>query len=215
MAVNYNNFQINSNKPTDNIIFYAEGNITSQQTVTIPHSLGFIPLAFGICSKDGGITWSDLDFWNENESGYSTAYNDHFEVYYYDTTGTTSVKYRLFAFTPSNFTGQPPQPISNFFINSRYKYDELLFADVATIPDSITEQTVVRHNLGYIPRVMLWVQYANFTQRLRESVATTSGTYITNNYPIITNTELRFMNHSNIYQDNTILHYRLYGGNNA
>ena len=52
---NPNNFLVNTDYPFDMIVYFKECELTSTgstaQTVTIPHSLGFVPLLFGVWSS--------------------------------------------------------------------------------------------------------------------------------------------------------------------
>lgn len=146
----------------DKIIYFAEGSLNSGQTdMSLPHSLGFAPLIFGICAfnsdfSDGrGIpyqyqTTSDFVFFEARASSTDV------KVSYNTANGTPAkVYYRICGFESAGSTATIPgtSGVANkFILNTDYNYCKLFRKGSinANTPTTIT------HNLGYLPQVMAW-----------------------------------------------------------
>lgn len=216
MAVDLRNFEFNSNAKMDNVVWVFEDSFSSSTPdytlvdTTIANPFTFKPLCFGNFSLDGGITWQDIDFVSSQGQGQLVSRNDNtISIYISHATYTISIKVRIYAFTPAsvgnlNFT--KPTPISNFYINTENKYDNIVASGEANISASNSIQTVYAHNLGYVPRVMLWQETS--TGIYKAHTATVGDTDF--NAPIVTNSELDWKTTSNIK-----VHYRIYGGQNG
>lgn len=219
--VDYRKFKLNSNFKMDNVVFVKEQTLTGSGgsfTATIAHGLPFMPLAFGLYSADGGNTWSQLNFQTQRDNG--SVYSDNANIYVvlYIMSAPATVKIRLFAFAPTTATSanvSSPTPLSRFFINSNFGYDMLIKADKVNVPNSSSSQTVFTHNLGYIPRVMVWEETAGNTLLMYSTSKTNMAGYISYSYPELTSTQFKIMNYSNQGASTRTFHYRLYGGQNA
>ena len=217
-------YLIDARKPTDMVVLARTGSYSGPGDVriVIPHGLPFVPLPFGIYSIDGGVTWSSLEVTNGNAFGseiVADATNITINIRTEQST-TTTFLIKLFAFAPSGVHSiiESPTPLSNYYIDSRKTYDQLLFAGAFQPSSSNSPQTIVRHNLGYKPRVMLWQEptAGTITSMRSGSIINTSWTN-TVQVPIITDTDLQFLFHSDI-SGNTPpykIHYRLYKGANG
>lgn len=171
------NFLLNTDHPLDKIVYMTSGSFTvsssTSKEVTITHSLGFIPLVFGVWSLDSSFSnpqefdmlSSDLyaaDFpyvtWLESDvnSVYITFQNN--------SGANKTMYYRIYAFEPSNSQSiinhtSNIVDFSSYIINTDLKYLKLYMSGIKIVT-SPTEY--VYHNLGYRPAVMLW-EYNNFT----------------------------------------------------
>lgn len=224
--VDWRKFQINSNMPTDEVVVSIQRTISGSNgtfSADIPNPLSFAPLPFGLYSIDGGTTWSDINFQTANYSGSLQATQDNFYVRLVLDYSGSSVMVRIFGFMPSDVdvSVAAPIPLSKFFINSRFRYDNLLASGTMTLSYADLWQTIYTHNLGYIPRVMLWTEEVEYGTNLKLIVpwvangSTSVAGYNDSVAVRITATALE----ANIYLPGATgsrkYHYRLYGGQNA
>lgn len=224
--VDWRKFQINSNMPTDEVVVSIQRTISGTNgtfSADIPNPLSFAPLPFGLYSIDGGTTWSDINFRMAMDSGSLQATQNNFYVRLILSYTGPSVMVRIFGFMPSDVDVSvlAPTPLSEFFINSRFRYDNLLAAGTRTLSYANLWQTIYTHNLGYIPRVMLWTEEVEYGSNLKLMVpwtfngTTVMGTYNDSLAVRVTTTALE----ANIYlpgaSGSRKYHYRLYGGQNA
>lgn len=225
---NLRNFEFNSKYPMDNVCFVYEGTIVGTiyggaggYSATINHNLGFKPLGLCYYSVDNGITWNDLDisFYTNIGWGMLTSYTDRFEVdMNISQDAPASIKVRIFAFTPSNQNPVvlPPTPLSRFFLNTNFGYDSLIAKGVVTIPANTSNFLVYQHNLGYIPKVLMWEEIGDELSRINDGFENASWTGETSSIsPYISTTSLTFTNYSSLSSSPFTLHYRIYGGQNA
>lgn len=226
--VDYRKFQIHSDYQTDNIVYSYDGNMPTgdsyYRTFDISHSLPFIPLPFGIFSLDNGATWLPINYSSNSGAGTLTATASKFSISLNDYNGglPSTIKIRVFAFAPNTYTGNitPPTAISNFMINSTMAYDELLAKGSQALLNQNSLQNIYTHNLGYIPRVMLWIEavdYQNVTFIKPIDPASIIGMsyYTSYEYAVISTTQLQYMRYSPSINTSETLHYRIYGGQNA
>lgn len=166
MSVDFSHFNLNSDYETDDVILCSEIDLTQSGGVwsgEITHNFGFKALPFAMFEIDGNDLWL-----NASETSSTDAYSlsvisyiNRISVSVRVPSGTsaTTVKARVFALFPSDqdVSVVPPTTFSKFMLNSDYKYDELLAKGIVEITnDTSGAQTIYTHNLGYIPRVMLW-----------------------------------------------------------
>lgn len=169
ITANARNFLINSDYPIDQIIYIYSGSVLIPafdfNDVTIPHGLPFTPLPMGQWS-----TTSDFSVSYEISSGPlgGTPYtvNTGIEanatnIIFSNNNNTGSpitVYYRIYAFQPSNASGDSPHTKSqdaDFIFSSDYNYTKLLSSGV-TGTLGAGAATAVTHSLGYYPQVMAW-----------------------------------------------------------
>lgn len=225
--VDYSKFKIHSDYPTDNIVYATEMDLTTTygdgyyRNVDISHSLPFIPLPFGIFSTDGGTTWLPINYTSVHSAGTLTATASKFSVSLNDYNGNlpSVVKIRVFAFAPSTYTGDitPPTAFSKFLINSETTYDELLAKGTYTLINDPNYQTIYTHNLGYMPRVMIWIQSTDYQGtvfiKAQDPASFIGLSYYTSaNIAKITTTTLEYLSYHPSTNVAEIVHYRIYGG---
>lgn len=226
---NLRNFEFNSKYPMDNVCFVYEGTMSLSYgygTTTISHSLGFIPLAFGLYSVDGGNIWTEIDF-QVASIGFgqilarTSTISVSLSLY---SSSASSAKIRVFGFMPSNITTNisAPTPLSRFYLNTNYGYDMLIAKGVSTIPSSSSETLVYTHNLGYIPRVMTWSEETEalsgetVIRRLSQATQTTLGTgFGLISMAFVDETTFKYGYEDEASGGSLKLHWRLYGGQNA
>lgn len=225
---NLRNFEFNSKYPMDNVCFVHEETLSlsyGSGSTTISHSLGFAPLAFGLYSTDGGNTWTDIDFQAVSIGfGQILSRTSVIEVSLSLYSQPASAKIRVFGFMPSNITASvsAPTPLSRFYLNTNYGYDTLIAKGVNTIPTSSSETLVYTHNLGYVPRVMMWSEETEalsgetVIRRLSQAVQTTLGTGFGHiSMAFIDETTFKYGYEDELVAGSLKLHWRLYGGQNA
>lgn len=166
MSIVYDNFKLNSDFETDDVILCKEINLSFSNGIwygIVNHNFGFKALPFVMVELNGDGIWL-----NASETASADvlslsvlSHNNNIEVGLKVPSGTTanSVKARVFAMLPSdqNVSTPAPSTFSTFTLNSENKYDELLLKGTANVTNqSGSSQLVCTHNLGYIPRVMMW-----------------------------------------------------------
>lgn len=225
MAVNLRNFKLNSNYPMDNVVYSWAGNKSRSGstwlTTTQNHGLSFTPLVFGLFSTDGGTSWRQIDFTSQTGGGSlisdSTKITINIQL---DSGLPASIPIRLYAFAPSTYTGAvvAPDPRSNFYLNTDWTYDTLVAKGKYTLTNTNSLRTVYTHNLGYVPRVMIWIEH-NDGSILSCVVGNEYDTlyYTQKDWVRITSTQLLAYHYSvpSSALTTDILHYRIYGGQNG
>lgn len=158
-------YLLNTDYEMDKIVLVKTGDFTG--SVSIPHNLGYEPLAFGVWSTSEDFSTSNslgLAL-SSSEVGYTPplgvncrAFSDRIEL---TATGqnhaNTKIYYRLYAFEPSDSRNQAPHTstlANKFILNTDYNYRKLKKAGEFTQSGDIYE-----HNLGYLPQVMAWVKW--------------------------------------------------------
>lgn len=166
---NPQDFLLNTDYELDKVVLFKQGEFTG--SIEIPHTLGFIPLPFGV--------WSvDEDFSSTNPIGPTTpqfnptitdypmgvwfsSYNNRIKLTANGKDSqTTKCYYRLYAFEPSDSKNKAPHTsnkANQFILNTDYNYCKLKKDGVFTQNNQKFE-----HNLGYIPQVMCWAEYTLF-----------------------------------------------------
>ena len=186
-------FLLNSDYPLDQIVYFTSFQVTvssGSTTInkTIPHSLGFKPLLFGVYAKKAdfsdSVGMSDGIF-----SVIARGYDDHIEVFGGDFTAGTKVYVRLYGFAPANYNGfctATARSSKPLIISTDYEYAPLIFEAAVTCSSYddddpyITENynvnrgylsivtkaasVTVEHDLGYKPSVMMWSENNGYTQ---------------------------------------------------
>lgn len=215
MAINYNNFKFNSSQKMDSVVYtYATAvqNTSPYNTyvsLSIPHQLPFKPLCFGNFSIDNGQTWLDIDFETQLDAGHIYSNASTVEVSFsYTPVIASTVLVRIYAFPPATYANSnfnKPTPISHFYINTNNKYDNLVMSGSTKITSS-QDQVICSHNLGYIPRVMLWGErsWDGSIYRISYSSLGLEDIWVTNTQII-----------GHYPWDTPTIHYRIYGGANA
>lgn len=218
---NYNNFKINSNFKTDLIVFSYSGTINldiyGYGTLSVNHGLSFTPLPFGLYSTDGGTTWNDIDFQTQEGFGqmFATPSTIEITINIYNNP-PASVLIRIFGFAPStvpNVIVNPPTPLSKFYLDSRKTYELLIASGRTVINNSSSLQTIYTHNLGYLPRIMLWEELPdNSISRHCTNARVEYSGYYSYIYSSLSTTKLEYMNYDTLSPIQRIIHWRLYGG---
>lgn len=210
----------------DNVCFVYDGTISlsyGSGSTTIAHSLGFIPLAFGLYSIDGGSTWSEIDFQAVSIGfGQILARSSTVEVSLSLYSQPASAKIRVFGFMPSNITASvsAPAPLSRFYLNTNYGYDMLIAKGIDTIPSSSSETLVYTHSLGYIPRVMTWSETTDAQGLVIRRLSQATQTMLNTGFGVLSMALVDGSTFKYGYLDEASggslkLHWRLYGGQNA
>lgn len=225
---NLRNFEFNSKYPMDNVCFVYDGTLSLSSgsgTITVPHSLGFIPLAFGLYSTDGGNTWTDLDFQAVSIGfGQILAKANSIEVSLTLYSSPASARIRLFGFMPSNTNASvpAPSPLSRFYLNTNYGYDMLVAKGVTVVPTAQSETLIYTHNLGYIPRVMMWSEEVDplsgdtIIRRLNQATQTMTGSgFGLFSMALVDESTFQYGYEDEATSGSLTLHWRLYGGQNA
>lgn len=225
---NLRNFEFNSKYPMDNVCFVYDGTLSlsyGSGTISVPHSLGFIPLAFGLYSTDGGSTWSEIDFQAVSIGfGQILSKETSIEVSLTIYSSPASARIRVFGFIPSNIDANvsAPSPLSRFYLNTNYGYDMLVAKGVTTVPTSQNETLVYTHNLGYIPRVMMWSEEVDalsgdtVIRRLSQATQTMSNTgFGLFSMAFLDESTFKYGYIDEASSGSLKLHWRLYGGQNA
>ena len=218
--VDYRKFKMNSNFKMDNVVFVKEQTLSGSSgsfSANILHGLSFVPLAFGLYSADNGTTWSQINFQTQFSSGSLYATSSNIVISLYLNSRPATVKVRLFAFAPSNVNDSvsAPTPLSNFYLNSNFGYDVLIKSDRVSVPNSSSAQVVFQHNLGHVPRVMVWEENGSDILQFTSSSITDYAGLQSNAYVEVTSSQLKIMNYSNQGGYTRIFHYRLYGSENV
>ena len=223
--VDLRNFKLNSNYPMDNVV-YSYANTFNRSgstylTTTVNHGLPFKPLTFGLWSADGGSSWRQIDFTSQTGSGSLVSDSSQITINLWQEDGLpATIPIRLYAFAPSDYTGSvlAPTPRSNFYINTDWTYDALVAKGKFTLNNTNSLRTVYTHNLGYIPRVMIWLEHTDGSI-LSCVVGNEYDTlYFTQkDWVRITNNQLLAYHYSvpSSALPDDILHYRIYGGQNG
>jgi len=235
-VVDLRKFEFNSKFKMDNVIWAYETTSTITTTSygsggvsnfngSVSNPFSFSLLVFGIYSIDNGVTWSDLILPQTPQFGWGDVWSESSTIYWQwerdFIVSASTAKIRLFGFMPSdvNVSVNAPTPLSKFYLNTEFGYDNLIANGVATIPNYNTSYVVYAHNLGYIPKVMLWVDYGGGTVRrfVQQNNLTNTGTTpttVNEQYAYLTNTQLLFCN--NVTSGDSVkLYYRIYGGQNG
>lgn len=212
------NFLLNTDYPMDKIAGYFSGSYSASGSplgLTIPHSLGIMPLCI--------MTWS-LDP-NFNTSYQPTGIVSVEQMYCncYSTTtsivlqaqkidgGAFTVYYRIYYFLPENSTLDVPGTstgLDNFVLNTDYNYCKVYMAGTTT-----GFSAEITHNLGYYPQVDVWRQLNNVNCTHVDDGDPVSG-YGVN--IIVTTTKINITAIASNYPPGSTItwHYRIYADEN-
>ena len=165
---NADDFLLNTDYEMDKIVFSQEGHFV--KTVSIPHSLKFTPLIFGVWSTDENFTTVNSIGVQEDDPVipglYTPILNVTGESYsnnikltaYGENSSTATIYYRLYALEPSDSAQNAPltsKQAGSLIFNNDYNYRKLLAKGEFT-----QDNSEFTHNLGYIPQVMAWSKYS-------------------------------------------------------
>ena len=211
------NFLLDTDYPMDKIIFMASGNQTVNNntysgTITIPHGLSFRPLAkmqwsntpdFAITNEHADDQYFTNIFGSQAGQDYSVDSTDtNLLIQLYNTSGANKTfYYRVYCFAPSNISDDvtASDTISNadkFALSTDYNYMKLFHEGFLTPSDmSYT------HNLGYVPRVLVWQETGSITNDTTYSTEVSSSPFGVH----ITSTQLISLD-----PYTSKLHYRIY-----
>ena len=152
---NPNNFLVNTDYPFDMIVYFKEYEFTTtsstNQSVTIPHSLGFTPLLFGSWSdkQDFADSFTLLDeaFGADKITLYVEAdsSNIYINKYQHDAQPGKKLYLKIYGFAPTTWTGDcEPTANTNSFL--------LLNTDVSYVP-LLAAGAVQPRRLDVLPEV--------------------------------------------------------------
>ena len=182
MAVNPNDFLLNTDYEMDKIVYVQEGLAMPGTSlvdgyyvnrVSKTHGLPFYPLVFGFCSYDKdfsktmALPFYDTPRMERNGSTTTQVYNARalvytdgglVTVYYAIKQGAESkpLYYRLYGFEPttSNAKVSPTKKYAKIFtLNTDDNYRKLYKKGSARATETVT----IRHNFGYVPQIQLWL----------------------------------------------------------
>lgn len=184
-------FLYNSDYPTPTFVWSYEGTFQNPSGVydkdfVVPHGLPFTPLIVGYYTADTypdtiwtlGMVDRDSDLYPIVVSADSS--NIHIHIG--DVGDVKSkVTLHLAGLLPADYEGDvsPFEDTTNFRFNSDFRYPKLYMAGFTPIPvsdDGTTETVTVRHGLGYVPKVRVWLN------RNGKLGMTTLGSYIRYGY---------------------------------
>ncbi len=174
-------FLLNTDYEMDKIVLYKTGTINAgQYDVQINHNLPFVPLVFGIFSYNE-------DFSDSYSMPYSyvtrdntinvnlTANNSTVFLSYINYSGSPAkIYYRVFAFEPSDSrakVGATSKYAKQFILNTDYNYCKLKEKGVVDALSPVT----IKHDLGYIPQVLVWNESAGSAFPVQTSTPYSSG----------------------------------------
>lgn len=231
--VDLRKFEFNSKFKTDNVIWTYETTSAITNTTwgtasfngSVANPFSFKPLVFGIYSLDNGASWSDLTLPQTPDYGYGEVISNSSTISWSwsrnYTVSASTAKIRLFAFMPSNVdvSVNASTPLSKFYINTKFGYDNLIASGFVTVPNNSANYTLYTHNLGYYPKVLLWAERGNDIMRFQDNVnvynTATSPVTQTFQFASLTTTALTFTNSYTSGGVSIGIHYRIYGGQNG
>lgn len=173
-TVNPQDFYLNTDYETDKIILVKEGKLTgTTRNLRIAHGLPFRPLLFGLCSFKEDFTLpkpipyrQDMYF-----SGLTPSYKVSFSTYTMgdnivinyvnEHNSSQPIYYRIYAFEPSDSHAKlaPTKKYAKIFtLDTDRDYRKLYKNGIVNMGQTVT----ITHNFGYIPQVMLWLDYPEF-----------------------------------------------------
>ena len=183
-------FLINTDYPLDKVVFMISGSITvstgGYQNISIPHNLGFIPLA-----KGNWTTMSDWSIVYEEHIGPLASPNSY-SPFMYDFSVTSdntniniaitnylsgapvTIYYRVYCLEPSTSLSEVPATSSDgsdFLLSSDSNYTKLVSAGYYDFPDTIAgiSSYSINHNLGIIPQVIYWIERSGACSQVTQS----------------------------------------------
>lgn len=227
MARDPRNFIVNTQDwPMDFVVGYWETTATSsnydQTIVQIAHALRYPPLLFGVYSLDDGATWMPVglnDYYTNQADCWVEA--DDVKIYVNFTclaSGSKTAKLKLWGLMPTTAdqSNIVPSNANVFFLDTRdYDYSKLVAAGRWSFQTG--QNTVVAHNLGYIPEALVWAETSNGRIAPFDITWSSNTSYIGDNYVYLTTSELISKQTSSDYHADSIsyLHYRIYGARNG
>lgn len=193
-------FLLNTDYELDKIILVKTGSFTNE--IELNNDLNFTPLVFGVWSTDSDFTSAtplgNLD--SSGEYGYTPplsvqviALSDNIRLTAVgENHESTTIYYRVYAMAPPEANSNTPTTsklANSFMINSDYNYRKLKAAGTFT-----QQGQSYNHNLGYLPQVMAWAQYADLPSLPRYSngiVPLMDASYFTDFYLSVTPNQIK------------------------
>ena len=176
MASDPNNFLLTTDYPLDKVVYLKSGffsmGATTTGTESVTHGLPFTPLVAGYWSLtpdfsinyefgNGTFPSGSLGDLFQRQISSISATSTIVKMDWSNISTATTVYYRIYAFEPNTSTAAL-LPISSqgdvFALSTDFNYLKLLEASSA-VPGTAATYTV-SHNLGYIPQVLAWYEYA-------------------------------------------------------
>lgn len=178
----YKGFKFLSDHEGDKIVYFYEGSFpTSDNTIEIPHTLGFAPLLIGYWSTNADFSdarpFSSIGLLDMegnaiiDEVSCNAVGNDAIYVFLISKAGSYNrVYFRLFGFMPTDVDVSVPQTAyltnGNFIFNTKYKYSKLFESGIAN------DEVTITHNFGYLPRVLAWDESGSGATRAVSQIGT-------------------------------------------
>ena len=203
-------FLISSDYPMDKIAYMKAGAITltgGNSQIEIVHELPFTPLVMGSWSLTPDFSSSrefgkliyaspSIDRVILDADATSLGINAHFAD-----DGTKIIYYLIYAFAPSDYTGEVVALSINtgFRMDSRLNYMKLYAEDVVDM--SGASPVAINHNLGYLPRVLVWVEADGIVEKVAYDDIISQLYKLTNTQLIINNSYYYNRAHYRIYCD--------------
>lgn len=166
-----NDFQIISRYPLDKIVFLKELTMTmdgaGMTKQTIAHGLGDTVFCNAVISFDNwqttyqaGTSRVARQSYSEEFNVYSNAQNVTVDAFFLEHPNQTA-KVRVWGVynSTSTATAAPTrnQSANQFVLNSKYNYLKLLQDGIVDVSSNVV---AINHNLGYMPVVELWAEFA-------------------------------------------------------
>lgn len=207
-------FIFNSDFPADMITYFHTDHFTvpagGSGTKSYSHSLGYIPLCFGVWATNESFSDSRpiSDGWfNIVLSATSSAVKLSYD--FSETTSSTNVYVRIYGFPPAEYTGECPataQSSTPLILSTDENYSPLIFegtfttkspnsqsSDMVDLSYNITNfcqkqiatgnSLTIYHKLPYRPRVMLWGEQNGETKLAASATFDYWSGWYSNSYP--------------------------------
>lgn len=226
MKTDPRDFLLNTDYEQDKIVLYLEGSMQPGAIQDLVHNLPFTPLIFGVCAYNEDFTDTKSVPFRDKVKYSGTppvetsavsfgvlAYNNEpkLTLRYDNEDSSKTLYFRLYAFEPSDSKAKAPitaRHTKKFLLNTDYNYCKLFKKGIV----DGNSDTVITHNLGYIPQVLAWLDggtLLNYTTPVTiSSLGESSGTYVPTGIEVTENT-INFKYASNWLPDCKI-HYRVY-----
>lgn len=176
IVANAKNFLLNSDYPTDKVIFQQSYSVaigaSSYNDVTVAHGLGFTPLLSAQWSTSSTMTPTYSIGGGPRTSGsltYQTGISSDGTNIYISTTNTTAspvtLYFTVYGLMPSatNTDASFTSFSSDLFgFNTDYNYAKLYDASSFSVGTGTSTSTIA-HNLGYVPQVAVWITKSGLT----------------------------------------------------
>lgn len=218
--------------PIDKVVFKNEGTVSvptaaspaDYTTVTIPHGLGYAPLAIGSYSDDDFATTYNFGsppyaynggamLWMPSINGIIESDATNIYIYFQSVLSTRTHYYRVVALIPSGITSSVAMDNTtrdNTYFDTTNNYLKILEDEQTTVSVTSTPQTItIPHNLGYEPMAFVFSEESGVIRKagsenaiLITGITTTAYVDTTNLYITASKTSTADMTfHYRIYLD--------------